>query len=64
MMFSLMRLCFSWLPTPLYYLVSGVFSVFAIIVAIHIIRFVVDLLKFFVELGGGLASKVVGFFVK
>lgn len=63
MFFGFMRLCFSWLPTPLYALVSSIFMVFAIIVAIQVIKLLYSLLKFAADVFGGLWVKVVSYFV-
>ena len=62
-MFLLMKACFSWLPLPLYLLVSAVFSIFIIIVVIDLLRLIIEVIKFLKDLLGGLIAKVVGFFV-
>ena len=61
-MFLLMKACFSWLPLPLYLLVSAIFSVFIVIVTVDILRFIIEIIKFLKDLLGGLLVKVVGFF--
>lgn len=63
MFFGFMRFCFSWLPAPLYGLVSSIFAVFAVIVAIQVIKLLYSLLKFVADVLGGLWVKVVSYFV-
>lgn len=62
-MFAFMRASFGWLPLPLYLVVGAIFSIFALIIAIEVIKIIATLLKFLVELCGGIIAKVVGWFV-
>lgn len=58
-----MRAAFSWLPLPLYLLVGAVFTVFLLIVLFHAVKVIVELLRFLLDIFGGLIAKVVGYFV-
>lgn len=40
MFFTFLTYCFKWLPTPLFLLVSAVFTVFAVIVAVEILKLI------------------------
>lgn len=62
-MFAFFESCFLWLPLPLYLLVCAIFTVFAVIVAIQVIKLLASIIKFIVDVLGGLWTKVVGFFV-
>lgn len=62
-MFAMMRACFGWLPLPLRLVVGAIFSIFALIIAIEVIKIIAALLKFLVDLCGGIIAKVVAFFV-
>lgn len=58
-----MTAAFSWLPVPLALLVSAVFSVFLLIILFQAIKVIVELLRFLMDIFGGLIAKVVGYFV-
>lgn len=62
-MFALMRAAFGWLPLPLYLIVGAVFSLFAVIIVIEVIKVIAGLLKFILEFCGSILSKVVALFV-
>lgn len=63
MFFTFLTYCFKWLPTPLFLLVSAVFTVFAVIVAVEILKLIYTLVEFFTKALGGLLKKVVALFV-
>lgn len=63
MFLTFFRSCFYWLPTPLYLLVSAIFTVFAVIVAVQVIKLLASIIRFIVDVLGGLWVKVVQFFV-
>ena len=63
MFFTFLTYCFKWLPTPLFLLVSAVFTVFAVIVAVEILKLIYALIEFFAKALGGLLKKVVTLFV-
>lgn len=63
MFFSLLSGMFGWLPAPLRMLVTAVFVIFAIFVAIALLKAIYNLLKFVFDLLGGLIGKVVALFV-
>lgn len=63
MFFQFINTAFSWLPTPLYLLVSAVFTFFLMIILFKAIKVVMELLKFLKDIFGGLIAKVVDFFV-
>lgn len=63
MLFSFFRNCFMWLPTPLFVLVSAIFSVFAMLVLFEVLKIVFDIMKFLKECLSGLIGLVVDFFV-
>lgn len=63
MFFTFLSYCFKWLPTPLFLLVCAVFTVFAVIVAVEILKLIYTLIEFFAKALGGLLKKVVALFV-
>lgn len=62
MFFTLINRMFLWLPVSLRILVSAVFAVFAIFVAVALLKAVYNLLQFIFQALGGLLSKVVSLF--
>lgn len=62
MFFTLINRMFLWLPVSLRVLVSAVFAVFAIFVAVALLKAVYNLLQFIFQALGGLLSKVVSLF--
>lgn len=62
MFFALINRMFLWLPVSLRVLVSAVFAVFAIFVAVALLKAVYNLLQFIFQALGGLLSKVVSLF--
>ena len=58
-----MTAAFSWLPLPLFALVSAVFTVFFLIVLFKIIKVIMEIVGFLANIFGGILAKVVGFFV-
>lgn len=62
MFFTLINRLFLWLPVSLRVLVAAVFSVFAIFVAVALLKAVYNLLQFIFHALGGLLSKVVSLF--
>lgn len=63
MFFSFIRECFSWLPTPLSVVVNAVITVFLIIVAVQVIKLLLDLVEFLAKVLGGIFAKVVQLFL-
>ena len=63
MFFSLLSGMFGWMPQPIGTLVTAVFVIFSIFVAIALLKAIYNLLKFVFDLLGGLVGKVVGLFV-
>lgn len=62
MFFALINRLFLWLPVSLRVLVGAVFGVFAIFVAVALLKAVYNLLQFIFNALGGLLSKVVSLF--
>lgn len=62
MLFGFMKACFSWLPVPLYLLVCTVFTIFAVLICIEVIKVIITVLNFIKDVFGGLLMKVVDFF--
>lgn len=62
MFFALVNRLFLWLPVSLRVLVGAVFGVFAIFVAVALLKAVYNLLQFIFNALGGLLSKVVSLF--
>lgn len=54
---------FKWLPTPLFLLVSAVFTFFSIFVAISLIKALLQIIQFIVKALGGVLGKVAALFV-
>ena len=54
---------FKWLPTPLFLLVSAIFTFFVIFVAVAIIIAVYKLVQLLTHVLGGILKKVVELFV-
>ena len=54
---------FKWLPTPLFLLVSAIFTFFVIFVAVAIIIAVYKPVQFLTHVLGGILKKVVELFV-
>lgn len=63
MLFGFMKACFNWLPLPLYLLVSTVFTIFAVLILIEVIKLIITIFNFVKDVFGGLLTKVVDFFV-
>lgn len=63
MLFGFMKACFNWLPLPLYLLVSTVFTIFAVLILIEVIKLIITIFDFVKNVFGGLLTKVVDFFV-
>ena len=59
-MISILRYSFYWLPTPLYLIIGLVLDVFFVFVLFHVVKLVLDLVKFVVDLFGVLIKKVIG----
>lgn len=62
-MFSFMRECFTWMPLPLYILVNAVITIFVVIVAVQVLKLLVDLVEFLAKIIGGVFTKVVRLFL-
>ncbi len=62
-MFSLILAMFKWLPTPLFMLVSAIFTIFSIFVAVALIKIFLSVLDFLAKVTSGLFGKVAGLFV-
>ena len=63
MFFSFIRECFSWLPLPLSIIVNATIMVFLIIVAVQVIKLIIDLVDFLAKVLGGIFAKVVQLFL-
>lgn len=63
MFFLFIRECFAWLPAPLFVLVNAVITVFLIIVAVQVIKLIIDLIEFILRVLGGAFVKVVHLFL-
>lgn len=63
MFFSFIRGCFSWLPLPLSIIVNATITVFLIIVAVQVIKLIIDLVDFLAKVLGGIFAKVVQLFL-
>ena len=63
MLFAFMKSCFNWLPLPLFFLVSTVFTIFAVLILIEVIKLIITIFNFLKDVIGGLLAKVVDFFV-
>lgn len=62
-MIALILRTFNWLPTPLYILVSAIFTFFCIFVGVVLIKIIWQLISFLVNVLGGVLGKVVSLFV-
>ena len=62
-MISFITAIFQWLPTPLYILVSAIFTFFCIFVGVVLIKVIRNLISFVVSVLGGVLGKVVSLFV-
>lgn len=63
MFFQFIRECFSWLPLPLSVLVNAVITIFLVIVAVQVLKLVLDLIEFLAKVLGGVFAKVVSLFL-
>ena len=63
MFFCFIRECFSWLPLPLSIIVNATITVFLIIVAVQVIKLIIDLVDFLAKVLGGIFAKVVQLFL-
>ena len=63
MFFQFIRECFSWLPLPLSIVVNAIITVFLIIVAVQVIKLIIDLVDFLAKILGGVFAKVVQLFL-
>ena len=63
MFFSFIREFFSWLPLPLSIIVNATITVFLIIVAVQVIKLIIDLVDFLAKVLGGIFAKVVQLFL-
>ena len=63
MFFSFIRECFTWLPTPLSVLVNAVITIFLVVVAVQVLKLVLDLIEFLSKVLGGVFAKVVSLFL-
>ena len=59
-MISILRYSFYWLPTPLYLIIGLVLDVFFVFVLFHVVKLVLDVVKFVVDRFGVLIKKVIG----
>ena len=62
-MISFITAIFQWLPTPLYILVSAIFTFFCIFVGVVLIKVIWNLFCFVVSVLVGVLGKVVSLFV-
>ena len=58
MFFQFIRECFSWLPLPLSVLVNAVITIFLVVVAVQVLKLVLDLIEFLAKVLGGVFAKV------
>lgn len=63
MFFSFIRECFTWLPTPLSVLVNAVITIFLVVVAVQVLKLLLDLIEFLAKVLGGVFAKVVSLFL-
>ena len=63
MFFSFIRERFTWLPTPLSIVVNATITIFLIIVAVQVIKLIIDLVDFLAKVLGGIFTKVVRLFL-
>lgn len=63
MFFSFIRECFTWLPTPPSIVVNATITIFVIIVAVQVIKLIIDLVDFLAKVLGGIFAKVVQLFL-
>lgn len=63
MFFSFIRECFTWLPMPLSIVVNATITIFLIIVAVQVIKLIIDLVDFLAKVLGGIFIKVVRLFL-
>lgn len=63
MFFGFIRECFSWLPLPLSIVVNATITIFLIIVAVQVIKLIIDLVDFLAKVLGGIFAKVVQLFL-
>ena len=63
MFFSFIRECFTWLPTPLSVLVNAVITIFLVVVAVQVLKLVLDLIEFLAKVLGGVFAQVVSLFL-
>lgn len=63
MFFSFIRECFTWLPTPLSVLVNAVITIFLVVVAVQVLKLILDLIEFLAKVLGGVFAKVVSLFL-
>lgn len=63
MFFAFIRECFTWLPTPLSVLVNAVITIFLVVVAVQVLKLVLDLIEFLAKVLGGVFAKVVSLFL-
>ena len=63
MFFGFIRECFSWLPLPLSIVVNAIITIFLIIVAVQVIKLIIDLVDFLAKVLGGIFAKVVQLFL-
>lgn len=63
MFFQFIRECFSWLPLPLSVLVNAVITIFLVVVAVQVLKLVLDLIEFLAKVLGGVFAKVVSLFL-
>lgn len=63
MFFSFIRECFTWLPAPLSVLVNAVITIFLVVVAVQVLKLVLDLIEFLAKVLGGVFAKVVSLFL-
>lgn len=62
-MISFIMASFKWLPTPLYIIVSAIFTFFCIFVGVVLIKVIWNLISFVVNILAGVLGKVVALFV-
>ena len=63
MFFGFIRECFSWLPLPLSIVVNATITIFLLIVAVQVIKLIIDLVDFLAKVLGGIFAKVVQLFL-
>lgn len=63
MFFTMIRECFTWMPKPLFAMVNAAITIFVVIVAVQVLKLLIDLVEFLAKVFGGIFTKVVQLFL-